>query len=320
MDLRSRVQESIQESPISPQNPLRNYGDFLRAFFGGPIQKISLNTSFGCPNRQKGLQGCKWCAPASFLPQYCLKTEDLDQQLSAGIQFFSRKQKDARFLAFFQGYTSSWEETEVLKGLCEKVLARGELVGLIFSTRPDALEARFLDLLAEYSQKHFVCLELGLESFNGRSLDAMNRGHDPEACFKALEAVKAAGIPAGLHLIMGLPGDSREEMSAWPQLISQLPVHFLKLHHLQVLRSTELAGLYNKEPFPLFAYEDYLAFCEDFVQNLSPHIILERFTNEAPLKDIVAPHWGGIKNQAFTKELINRMKAHNTWQGKKYAV
>lgn len=317
----SRFRASLPGLP-GPAEPFLSYGAVLRRYFGQRVQKISLNTDQGCPNRQGGAPGCAWCRPDSFLPAYCTAGQTVQEQLQAGMRFFARKGDGGACLAFLQGYTSTHGPVDRFLALCRELVQTLEVRGLVIASRPDTLSAPLLEGLEVLARDTFVCVELGIESCNDRTLARMNRGHGFAAARQAAHALHERGILVGGHIIMGLPGDSIEDQVGFARILSALPLDFLKLHHLQVLRGTPLAArLALGDPdvqAGLHDPDDYAQLCCRFLEQLNPAIILDRFTNEAPVSQVIAPDWGGVKNQEFARRLYNRMKQAGTWQGRRH--
>ena len=217
----------------------KRYNDFptyFRNLFSERVQKVSVDAGFTCPNRDvtKGVGGFTYCNNKTFKPTYCNLENSVSYQVQQGIRFFEKKYKSMRFLAYFQAYTSTWAPLENLIPLYEEALRHPKIVGLVISTRPDAVNEELLDYLAELSTKVYVMLEFGLESHLESSLKKMNRGHTFAESVWALEQTAERGIRNCAHLILGLPGENRNDWLDQARVISQLPVNNLKLHQLQI--------------------------------------------------------------------------------------
>jgi hypothetical protein len=174
-----------------------------------------------------------------------------------------------------------------------------------------------LDYLAELSKKKYVMVEYGVESVKDETLQRINRGHSFAEAKKALEETANRGIHTCAHLILGLPGETREDILDQAREVSKLPVENLKLHQLQIHRGTRMAVAFEKQPeeFSLFTVEEYLELLVDYLELLSPLIVVERFVSEAPKDLLVAPKWG-LKNFEFVAKLEKRLAERNTWQGR----
>lgn len=297
----------------------REFGDFLRERFPFKAQKIAINAGFTCPNRDgsKGRGGCTYCNNQTFNPGYCQTDKSVADQLAEGVRFFSRKYPEMRYLAYFQAYTSTYGEQERLERLYEEALGYPGVVGLVIGTRPDCVPDRLLDYLARLSERVLVLVEYGVESTLDRTLRRINRGHDFAEAQEAIRRTAARGIAVGAHLILGLPGESRDEILGHADRLSDLPLTTLKLHQLQLIRHTRMALEFERQPedFHLFTVDEYIDLAIDFIERLDPAIALERFVSQSPKELLIAPDWG-LKNYEFTARVNRRLAERDSWQGK----
>lgn len=297
----------------------REFGDFLRERFPFKAQKIAINAGFTCPNRDgsKGRGGCTYCNNQTFNPSYCQTDKSVTDQLAEGVRFFSRKYPEMRYLAYFQAYTSTYGEQERLERLYEEALGYPGVVGLVIGTRPDCMPDSLLDYLARLSEQVLVLVEYGVESTLDRTLRRINRGHDFAEAEEAIRRTAARGIAVGAHLILGLPGESRDEILGHADRLSELPLTTLKLHQLQLIRHTRMALEFERQPedFHLFTVDEYIDLAIDFIERLDPAIALERFVSQSPKELLIAPDWG-LKNYEFTARVNRRLAERDSWQGK----
>ncbi len=300
----------------------RRYNDFPSYFkktFSERVQKVSIDAGFTCPNRdgKKGVGGCTYCNNKTFKPNYCDLDKSVTTQIQEGVDFFSKKYKAMKFLAYFQAYTNTYAPLENLKELYEEALQHPKIVGLVISTRPDCVDAELLDYLAELNKKVYVMVEFGLESHLNRSLELINRGHTFDESVWALEETAKRGINNCAHMILGLPGETRSDFLEQAKVISELPVKNLKLHQLQIHKGTRLEKEYAKNPeqFNLFTAENYTELVVDYLELLNPKIYVERFISQAPVEMLIAPKWG-LKNFEFVAKVEKRLKERDTWQGR----
>lgn len=297
----------------------REFGDFLRERFPYKAQKIAINAGFTCPNRDgsKGRGGCTYCNNQTFNPSYCQTDKSVTDQLAEGVRFFSRKYPEMRYLAYFQAYTSTYGEQEQLERLYEEALGYPGVVGLVIGTRPDCMPDHLLDYLARLSERVLVLVEYGVESTLDRTLHRINRGHDFAEAEEAIRRTAARGIAVGAHLILGLPGESRDEILGHADRLSELPLTTLKLHQLQLIRHTRMALEFERQPedFHLFTVDEYIDLAIDFIERLDPAIALERFVSQSPKELLIAPDWG-LKNYEFTARVNRRLAERDSWQGK----
>ncbi|MDR2962357.1 MAG: TIGR01212 family radical SAM protein [Bacteroidales bacterium] len=303
------------------ERPFNSYSNYIRERFGGRIQKISLNGGFSCPNRdgRVGVGGCAFCNNDAFITAYCTAEHGIERQIADGKVFVKRRYRKARqFFAYFQAYTNTYTSIENLRNLFAQVLADPEIVGVIVGTRPDCIDNEKLEFFAKMAQTHYVVLEYGVESIYAKTLQRINRGHSYAQSVEAIEKTARYGIPVGAHIILGLPGETHEEMMAMATEISKLPLHSLKLHQLHIVKNTAFAEEYEQNPqhFHLFSVEEYIPFVAEFVSRLSPVIKIERFAGDSPRRVRIAPVWEGVKYETFVQKLEDYMLRNELWQGK----
>ncbi|UMB53253.1 TIGR01212 family radical SAM protein [Lutibacter sp. A64] len=299
-----------------------DYSSFIKLNFGERVQKISLDIGFSCPNRDgtKGFGGCTYCNNNTFNPEYCEPQKSVKTQLEHGIEFFSRKGKNNKYLAYFQAYTNTYSDFESLKQLYLEALSVPKVVGLVIGTRPDCISKEIIDFLDELSKTYFISLEFGVESTNEATLLKVNRCHTYEETKETYNLCKNKGFHLGAHIILGLPGETKAALMNHAVELSKLPISTLKLHHLQIVKNSVMAVQYKRNPenFNLFAAEDYIDFVSEFITYLRPDIIIERFISEAPKDLLIAPKWGGLKNFEIVAKIDKNLQKNNSWQGMNY--
>lgn len=291
----------------TPTLPYRSFSSFLSEHFPGEkVQKITLTAGFSCPTRDgsRGKGGCTYCNNKSFSPNYAAKQRSITEQLDEGIRFFSRKYPAMKYLAYFQSYTNTYGAVEDCIAKYEEALAHPGVVGLIIGTRPDCMPEPLLEYLSTLARQRFVLIEYGVESTLDRSLERIQRGHSWAESVETIERTHRAGIMVGAHLILGLPGESREELLSHADRLGALPLTTLKIHQLQIIKGTLMAGEYLRQPedFHLFTEEEYIALCVDFVRRLPRGLVIERFVSQSPPELLLAPRWGW-KNFEFTAKI-----------------
>lgn len=299
----------------------RKFQSFLDDHFETKVQKISLNAGFTCPNRDgsKGFGGCTYCNNQTFNPAYCETEKSITAQLEEGIRFFARKYPNMGYLAYFQAYTNTYGELKRLKNLYQEALDVPGINGLVIGTRPDCMSEELLDYLEELSKKTFLLVEYGVESTLDRTLSLINRGHDHACTEDAVRRTAARGIPTGVHLILGLPGESKEDLIHHAVVLSTLPIQTIKLHQLQLIKGTKMAAQVACDPTMVHIPEPsaYIETVCDFLEHLRPDIAVERFVSQSPPELLIAPNWG-LKNYEFTHLVEKCMKSRGSWQGKAY--
>lgn len=291
---------------------VKDFGTYMREQFPEfRVQKISLNAGFTCPNRDGtvGTGGCSYCNNQTFNPEYCSVEKSITQQLEEGKQFFARKYPTMKYLAYFQAYTNTYANVELLKQYYEEALAVKDVVGLVIGTRPDCMPDALLDYLQELNKQTFLIVEYGIESANDATLLRINRGHTYDCARQAVEKTATRGIRVGAHIILGLPGEDTEELMRQADIIAQLPLTTLKLHQLQLIRGTRMAQEYLEHPedFHLYSADEYINLVLDYIEHLPDELVLERFVSQSPKSLLLAPDWG-LKNHEFTAKVKKAME------------
>ena len=299
-------------------SPYNDFSSFLSTRFPYKVQKISLNAGFTCPNRDGtvGYGGCTYCNNQTFNPDYCRTEKSIRRQLEEGMDFFRHKYPHMKYLAYFQAYTNTYDSLPALVSRYEEALSVEGVVGLVVGTRPDCMPDALLDYLEDLSRRTFVLVEYGIESIHEKTLTRIHRGHTFAQTVDAVTRTAQRDIPVGGHIILGLPGESREEMLQGASVLSGLPLHTLKIHQLQLIRGTHMAREYALQPadFHLFTVNEYIDLVIDFVRRVRPDMVLERFVSQSPRSLLIAPDWG-LKNYEFNHKLLKRMRELNAVQG-----
>jgi len=297
------------------------YSNHCLKKFGEKLQKVPLDAGYTCPNRDGtlGNGGCTFCNNDAFTPYYCDPLKKVSEQMKEGIAFHQKTvRKPKKYIAYFQAYTNTHGNTLDLKRNIDEALAFHDVVGFAVATRPDCMDEEKFDLLASYTPSYDVTIEMGIESCYDETLERINRGHGFEQVKELCQKASDFGISTCGHLIFGLPGESREMMLDEAQIVSGIPLDRLKLHQLQILKHTPMAGEYKEKPedFLLFSAEGYCDFIADFLELLSPEIIIERLCSEVPPRYHEFPHWNNIKAHQITSMIENRLEERDSWQGK----
>ncbi len=307
--------------PSWRQNGGRYYtlSSYYKREFGGTVRKISVDAHFSCPNIDGtvGRGGCIFCDAVSFSPSRRFGLEDIDAQIDDGIKQLTRRFDASRFIAYFQPSTNTHAPLETLEKAYRIALRRPEVVGLAIGTRPDALGNDVLDLLAEIASEKWLSLEIGLQTSHDATLKYLNRGHD-YACFvDAVYRASQRGLRLGTHLVLGLPGETREDARKTARRVASLPIHSVKLHNLYVVKNTRLASMWAEGTVTLPTIEEYAECVADAIEVFSPETVIERVAGEADRDFLLAPEWTAIKH-AGRNAVEKALKARNTWQGKAY--
>jgi radical SAM protein (TIGR01212 family) len=301
------------------------YSDYFRSIFGARVQKVSVDAGFTCPNRDgtKGNGGCTYCLNDAFNPSYCTPEKSVSRQIEEGIVFHRKRYREAvSYLAYFQAFSNTYAPLPALKERYEEALAYPGVIGLVIGTRPDCIDNEILDYLKELSEKWYLAVEYGIESCYDKTLRRINRGHTFIEAVNALEKTASLGINTGAHFILGLPGESENEMLEQAGIISELPLTTVKFHQLQIIKGTRMEQEFHNDPeeFHLFTWEEYLEFFVRFLERLNPSIVVERFTGEAPPRFLDKVRWGKKRSDQIVTLIEKRLEELDTWQGRLYKL
>lgn len=291
----------------------KDFGDYMAEKFPGiKVQKISVNAGFSCPNRDGtiGRGGCIYCDNSSFTPGYCFSNESISSQLNAGKAFFARKYPKMKYLAYFQSFSNTFgRPVEELEQMYREAMNVEDVVGVIIGTRPDTLPQETVGMLGRLNKEMPVIVEIGAETSHDATLELINRGHSWRDVEDAVKRLHEAGLSTGLHLIAGLPGETPEMMLETVRKGVALPIDSIKLHHLQILKNTRLAQLWESGKLSVeqFTVEKYIDLCIKIINLVPRNITIERFLASSPPDKVLSPHWG-LKNYEFTNLLKNKLK------------
>ena len=292
----------------------------LREVFNTRVYKIGLRLDFTCPNRDGtvAVGGCIYCNNASHTPRDYRPRTSVTAQLEKGALALARRHKAEKFIAYFQSYTNTYDATAELEKRYREALDFPGVVGLAIATRPDCLPHDTLDLIRDLSKQTYLWLELGLESMYDRTLAWVNRGHGLGDYIDAVARAKARNLRICTHLILGFPGESREQILATPDLLNRLDIDGVKLHNLHVIKDTALEKLYRLGQVRLFQRDEYVDLVVDFLERLNPHTIVHRLSGETYRAITVAPDWSvdkiGVHNAIF-----KAFEERDTWQGRLFS-
>lgn len=299
------------------------WSDRAREKFGTRLQKLTINAGLSCPNRDGTLSrgGCTFCNNEGFNPSYCDPKKTIKQQIDQGLNFIKNRYPRAkRYVAYFQAYSNTHAPLSHLRSLYEEALQHPEISGLVIGTRPDCVDDEKLDYLEKLSKTHFIKIEYGVESCYNETLQRINRGHTFEASVKAIEATAERGIFNGIHLIFGLPGESRRMMLEQVALINKLPIHTIKFHQLQIVKNTVMAQEYAACPerFNLFDIAEYVDFVISFIERLRPDVAIDRLSGEVPPRLIAGKRWENIRSDGVIGLIEKELEKRNTYQGMRF--
>lgn len=301
------------------EKPYVSLDYYLKQTFGEKIYRLSLNGGMTCPNRDGtlDLRGCIFCSAGGsgdFAASPSLSVTEQIEQAKKKIQSKSSCQK---FIAYFQAYTNTYAPVSYLRKIFTEAILHADIAALSIATRCDCLSDEILELLSELNLIKPVWIELGLQSVHNKTLHLIRSGFTYEQYESAVTALHRHNILVITHLILGLPYETKEMMLQSIDLIAKLPISGIKLQLLHILKNTDLAVLYEKEPFPIFSMEEYCDFIVTCIEHLPPDIVIHRITGDGPRSLLIAPLWSTDKKRVLNT-IHRRFRERNTFQGKQY--
>lgn len=309
---------------MNEKNPSENgkrylsQNEYLRKRFGGKVMKVSLNGGFTCPNRDgtKGVGGCIYCSESGSGDFAGDPSLSVTEQFEAVRGPLMKKWQDCSlFIPYFQAGTNTYAPLPRLKALFEEALSLENVCGLSVSTRPDCISEETADYLEEISHRTYLTVELGLQTVHDKTAALINRCHTYADFLKGFEMLRSRGINVCVHLINGLPFESREMMLETVRRVSELPVHSIKLHLLHIIRGTRLAEMYERGEFPVMELDEYVSLICDQLEIIPPDVIIERLTGDGARDKLIAPLWS-LKKFCVLNEIDKEMRRRDSCQGK----
>jgi radical SAM protein (TIGR01212 family) len=295
-----------------------SYAGYFRKKYGERLQKLVIDAGFTCPNRDGtvGTGGCSYCDNAAFHPGYSTPGKSIAQQLDEGISFHQVRYRGAsHYLAYFQSFSNTYGPLEKIRAMLSPFLEMEEVAEIAIATRCDCLEEETVVYLDEVSKRKPLWLELGLQTSNDRTGDLINRCYTFNDLVRAVERLNHTSIKVCIHVMNGLPYETKEDMLQTVRDISRLPFHGIKIHMLHVLKDTALGEIYLKEPFPLLQREEYIELVVRQLELLKEDIVVQRLTGDPIKEELLAPEWL-LNKTTILNDIDKLMRKENTWQGR----
>ena len=295
----------------------RSFNEEMRKRFGCKMYKIALDGGFTCPNRDGTLdnRGCIFCSGRGS-GDFAFGGEDIEKQLEYAIALVSAKNKDGKYIAYFQNFTSTYASVQKLRELYEKAINHPQVTALSIGTRPDCLPDDVVELLSEINRVKPVWVELGLQTIHESTAEYIRRGYKLPVYDDAVKRLKAAGLEVITHMIIGLPGETKDDIIATAKYIGESGADGIKLQLLHVLNGTDLAKDYADGKFELPTLEEYIGILEDCISVLPENVVIHRLTGDGAKSELIAPMWSADKKRVLNA--INRaFSMHNVVQGSK---
>ncbi len=296
--------------------PYTDLNSTLRARFGCRVHKITIDAGFTCPNRDgtRGTGGCIYCNARGSGTGASVRAT-VAGQLREAQPFLRNRYKAEKFIAYFQSFSNTYAPLEILRARYEEALTVEDIVGLVIGTRPDCVPDETLDLLAEFSRRTWLSLEFGVQSMHDRTLVRINRGHTVAEFRDAVRRARERGIELGVHVILGLPGESREDMLETARAIGGMDIRGIKIHLQYIVRGTPLHHLYERGEYRCLERAEYVDILGDFLALLPGDMVIHRLTGDPHRDELVAPSWA-LEKETTLKMILATLRERELWQGK----
>ena len=290
---------------------------FYKLKFGCKIAKVSFNANFTCPNRDgtKGVGGCIYCSNENSGEYAGLKEKDIVEQFYDIKKVMLNKWKDAKFIGYFQAGTNTYASVNELKKVFEPILELENVVGLNIATRPDSISDECLDYLSDLNSRTYLTVELGLQTIHEKTGELINRCHTLDEFYKMVLKLRERNINVVVHIINGLPYETKEMMLDTVRYLNNLDIQGIKIHMLHVLKNTKLANMYEKEKFHILSKDEYIDIVVSQLEMLRKDIVIHRITGDPKVDDLIEPSWL-IKKFVVLNDIDKELKKRDTYQGK----
>jgi radical SAM protein (TIGR01212 family) len=293
-----------------------DYNSYLRSKYGCKVYRIGIDAGFSCPNRDgtKGFNGCIYCDASGSRSPYADPKRSVSEQLKSRIDHLKEKSGRKKYIAYFQAFTNTYAPVAKLRSAYDQILPFEDIVGISIGTRPDSIDLSKLGLIASYMDRYEAWIEYGLQSIHDKTLDHLLRGHSSKDFINAVNLTKRSGILVCAHVILGLPNETQKDMMETAKALNELKVDGVKIHLLHVLKGARLEDLYNDGKMKLLEQNEYVGLACDFLEALSPHIIIQRLTGEGDKQSHVAPAWA-LDKLGTLDEIRRTLEKRKTYQG-----
>jgi radical SAM protein (TIGR01212 family) len=283
------------------------------------VHKLPIDAGFTCPNRDGSVAagGCVYCDGRGSALRQAGLLPSVGDQIRRGKAFYRQRPKAEKFIAYFQTFTNTYAPVENLQALYDEALAEEDVIGLSIGTRPDCVPDETLALIRSYAEWSHVWLEFGLQSIHDRTLNQINRGHNAAAFLDAVRRASGGPILICVHIIVGLPGETHEEILETAKVIAALPVQGIKIHSLLALEGTVLGGRFKRGEVTLMTREEYVGTVCDILEILPPGMVIQRLTADGYREIFLGPAWAGNK-LAVLNAIDRELETCDSWQGKKW--
>jgi len=296
--------------------PYNLFGDYLQKKYSTKVFKVPINAGLSCPNRDgtKGHTGCIFCSDGGSAVRVS-QNETIHEQMDNIVKSFKRTDESVQYIAYLQSYSNTYSDVSTLEKIYTTAVSFPDTIGLMIGTRPDCISRDIVEIICKYKNENFeLWIELGIQSMNEKSLNFLNRGHSVNDSIRAINLISEYNIPVCVHVILGIPGETWDDMMYTAAQLSGLPIHGIKIHHLHVIKGTELEHIYNNKKFSLLSQREYISTLCDFIERIRPDIIIHRLMGDRDMESLLAPRWS-IHKGTVLKAIEDEFNKRSTYQG-----
>ena len=299
--------------------PYNDLNSALRARFGCRVHRIAIDAGLTCPNRDGavGVGGCIYCNDRGSGTGASVNSSITDQ-IRAAQPFLRRRYRAEKFIAYFQSFSNTYAPVDTLRAMYEEALALEDIVGLAIGTRPDCAGDDVLDLLAGLGGRTYLLVEYGLQSIHDRTLELINRGHTAGDFRDAVGRTRSRGIDVSVHVILGLPGEDRDDMLETARSLAGMDIQGIKIHLMYVIRGTELHRMFENGSYRCLTRDEYVDIVCDFLALLPSKIVIHRLTGDPHPDELTSPQWA-LEKTANLQAIREALRERDLWQGKFYS-
>lgn len=293
------------------------YSRHLEGIFGCKVYKVTLDAGFNCPNRDGTISkgGCIFCDERGSFSRAHSNLLSIEDQLQLGIKRLPKRFNAKKYLSYFQAFTNTYAPVDVLNDVYKQALSNNDVVGMSIGTRPDCVDPEKIDLISSYAENYHVWVEYGLQSIHDRTLKLINRGHTSQDFINAVKLTQNRGINICVHVIIGLPDETREDILETAKVLAGLGINGIKIHLLCALKGTMLEHMYHRGEFKPLSVQEYVHLVCDFLELLPPDVTVHRLAGNGLNEILIAPAW--LPEKFKVLNMIDReLEKRDSWQGK----
>jgi hypothetical protein len=328
--IKSKVNGTDRESPKSAAlqpafwNNAKRYYD-LKSFwtnrFGCRVHKLPIDAGFTCPNRDGAVStgGCIYCDGRGSRLRQTGPLPSVSEQLRRGKEYYAKHRQAKKYIAYFQTFTNTYGPIDTLKNLYDEALACEDVIGLSVGTRPDCVPDDVIGLLKHYTDRFHVWLELGLQSIHDKTLRFINRGHSLDVFLDSVQRVSGKGMHICVHIIVGLPGETHDDIIETSKVLANLPIDGIKIHALLALKGTKMGHLFERGEISLMEKDDYVHTVCDILEILPPAMVIQRLTADGYRDIFLGPSWA-VNKMAVLNAIDGELEKRGSFQGMRYTL